>query len=56
MESIIGKTFIFLTKLAWESKVTIPMLVTAAFMAMDIRMQFEINIQTERVIFPVIII
>lgn len=43
MDSAFGQTFLFLTKLAWKSKVTIPILVTAAFLAMDFRMQIELN-------------
>lgn len=43
------ETFIFLTKLAWNCRMTLPMLVTAAFMAMDVRLQIEINVRTERI-------
>lgn len=48
--SLFSRTFIFLTKLAWNSRVTLPLLVTIAFMAMDFRMQVEINVQTERIV------
>lgn len=48
--STFSKTFIFLTKLAWNSRITLPLLVTVAFMAMDFRMQVEINVQTERIV------
>lgn len=51
--SFFNDTFIFLTKLAWNSRITLPMLVTAVFMAMDFRMQVEINVQTERLVFQV---
>lgn len=47
------RTFIFLTKLAWKSRVTLPMIVAAAFMAMDFRMQVEINVHTEGIMFQV---
>lgn len=53
MTTPFGKTFIFLTKLAWDSRVTLPMIVTAAFMAMDFRMQVEINVHTEGIMFQV---
>lgn len=48
-----SRTFIFLAKLAWKSRVTLPMIVTAAFMAMDFRMQVEINVHTEGIVFQV---
>lgn len=35
---------IFLMNLAWESRVRLPLLMTVAFMALNIRMQLEINI------------
>lgn len=50
MASTFSRTFMFLTKLAWNSRITLPLLVTVAFMAMDFRMQIEINVQTERVV------
>jgi len=45
------QTFLFLTKLAWDSRVTLPIIITGAFMVMDMRMQIEINVHTERMIF-----
>lgn len=53
MDSTFGQTFLFLTKLAWKSKVTLPILVTAVFLAMDFRMQIELNIETEQLVFQV---
>lgn len=53
MDSAFGKSFIFLTKLAWNCKVTLPVLVTAVFLAMDFRMQIELNIETEQLVFQV---
>lgn len=46
MDSQFGEVFLFLTNLAWKCRITLPVLVTAVFMAMDIRLQIEINIQT----------
>lgn len=54
MNSTFGKSFLFLTKLAWNCKVTLPVLVTAVFLAMDFRMQIELNIETEQLVFQVI--
>ncbi|XP_075147369.1 uncharacterized protein LOC142221498 [Haematobia irritans] len=49
MNSPFGEVFMFLTNLAWKSRVTIPVLVTTAFLIMDIRLQIEINIQSGHV-------
>ncbi|EDV94643.1 uncharacterized protein LOC6567633 [Drosophila grimshawi] len=49
MDSTFGKVFLFLTDLAWKSRLTIPVLVTTAFLVMDIRLQIEINIETGQV-------
>ncbi|KAI8046595.1 uncharacterized protein LOC128252414 isoform X1 [Drosophila gunungcola] len=46
MDSTFGKVFMFLTDLAWKSRLTIPVLVTTVFLVMDIRLQIEINIQS----------
>ncbi|XP_020817736.1 uncharacterized protein LOC110191280 [Drosophila serrata] len=46
MNSLFGNVFLFLTELAWKSRLTIPVLVTTAFLVMDIRLQIEINIQS----------
>ncbi|XP_022217079.1 uncharacterized protein LOC111070670 [Drosophila obscura] len=46
MDSTFGNIFLFLTELAWKSRLTIPILVTTAFLVMDIRLQIEINIQS----------
>lgn len=40
---------LFLLKLAWESRYRIPLIITVGFMALDIRMQFEINIHMRRI-------
>lgn len=49
MDSVFGNVFLFLTELAWKSRLTIPVLVTTAFLVMDIRLQIEINIQSGQV-------
>ncbi|KAL9900628.1 uncharacterized protein ACN427_007754 isoform 2-T2 [Glossina fuscipes fuscipes] len=45
MNSTFGEVFMFLTNLAWKSRLIIPLLVTTAFLIMDVRFQIEINIQ-----------
>lgn len=50
MNSAFGEVFMFLTNLAWKSRLTIPVLVTTAFLIMDIRLQIEINIQSGQVV------
>lgn len=50
MDSAFGEVFMFLTNLAWKSRLTIPVLVTTAFLIMDIRLQIEINIQSGQVV------
>ena len=54
MDSTFGQTFLFLTKLAWKCKVTLPILVTAAFLVMDFRMQIELNVHTEQLVLQVL--
>ncbi|XP_005185682.1 uncharacterized protein LOC101897921 [Musca domestica] len=49
MNSSFGEIFMFLTNLAWKSRMTIPVLVTTAFLIMDIRLQIEINFQSGQV-------
>lgn len=51
MSSKFGTTFMFLTKLAWQSRITLPALITCAFMALNFRWEVEINIHTERIVF-----
>lgn len=43
------KAFMFLLKLAWDSRIRLPLLIAVGFLAFDIRMQLEINIQTRRI-------
>lgn len=40
---------IFLLKLAWESRLKLPLLITIGFMVLDIRMQLEITVESRRV-------
>ncbi|XP_055684474.1 uncharacterized protein LOC129790764 [Lutzomyia longipalpis] len=47
MDSTFGQTFMFLTKLAWNSRTTLPLLITAVFLAMDFRMQVELDLHME---------
>ncbi|XP_029710797.2 uncharacterized protein LOC115256421 [Aedes albopictus] len=49
MNSAFGRTFLFLTDLAWKSRITLPVLITAGFMIMNFRWEVEINIHTERI-------
>ncbi|XP_017786344.1 PREDICTED: uncharacterized protein LOC108569343 [Nicrophorus vespilloides] len=43
------KPFIFLCKLAWDARFRIPLIITVAFMAFDIRMHLDINVQMRRI-------
>ncbi|XP_055543877.1 uncharacterized protein LOC129729377 [Wyeomyia smithii] len=49
MSGTFGKTFIFLTDLAWKSRVTLPVLITVGFMILNFRWEVEINIHAERI-------
>lgn len=53
MTSTFNETFMFLTKLAWNCKITLPILVTAVFLALDFRMQIELNVETDQIVFQV---
>lgn len=53
MNTPFGEVFLFLTDLAWKSRLTIPMIVTTVFLILDIRLQIEINIQTGQVVLPI---
>lgn len=43
------KALLFLLKLAWDSRIRLPVLIVVGFLVLDIRMQLEINIQTRRI-------
>ncbi|XP_037949281.1 uncharacterized protein LOC119680513 [Teleopsis dalmanni] len=49
MDTQFGKLFLFLTDLAYKSRLTIPVLITSAFLVLDIRLQIEINVQTGQI-------
>lgn len=48
-ETIATSPLMFLLKLAWDCRYRIPLIITIGFMALDIRMQFELNVQTRRI-------
>lgn len=50
MNSNFGELFMFLTDLAWKNRVTIPVLITTAFLILDIRLQIEINVQAGQIV------
>lgn len=50
MNSNFGELFIFLTDLAWKNRITIPVLITTAFLILDIRLQIEINVQAGQIV------
>lgn len=49
VSSSFSQAFVFLTKLAWNSRITLPALLTIVFMSMDFRMQMEISVQSEHI-------
>lgn len=48
-EAVTTSPLMFLLKLAWDCRYRIPLIITIGFMALDIRMQFELNVQTRRI-------
>lgn len=50
MDSKFGQVFLFLTNLAWKSRITIPLVLTTVLMAAGIRLQIDINIQTASIV------
>lgn len=42
-------TFLFLSNLAYKNRVTIPVIITIAFLVCNFRWEVEISIQTERI-------
>lgn len=44
-----SQSLIFLLKLAWESRYRIPLIITVSLMALDVRMQLDVNIQMRRI-------
>ena len=49
MKSGFHQALIFLTKLAYKNRLTVPTLITVAFLAFNFRWEVEISIQTERI-------
>lgn len=48
--------FSFLLRLAWESRIRLPVLITVAFMVLDVRMQLEINVNLAVRRIPMIVV
>lgn len=44
-----GRTFLFLTELAWKNRVALPALIMVGCMVFNFRWEIEINIHTERI-------
>lgn len=49
LKSNFHESFLFLTKLAYKNRVTIPVFVCIAFLVCNFRWEIEISIQTERI-------
>lgn len=49
INSAFGRTFLFLTKLAWKNRVALPALIMVGCMVLNYRGEIEINIHTERI-------
>ncbi|KAK9717269.1 hypothetical protein QE152_g24247 [Popillia japonica] len=49
MSDPLSQPLIFLLKLAWESRYRIPLIITISLMALDVRMQLDVNIQMRRI-------
>ncbi|KFB48179.1 hypothetical protein ZHAS_00016247 [Anopheles sinensis] len=47
--SNLGRTFLFLTELAWKNRVALPALIMVGCMVFNFRWEIEINIHTERI-------
>ncbi|XP_052863942.1 uncharacterized protein LOC128270572 [Anopheles cruzii] len=52
MDSNFGRSFLFLTNLAWKIRVALPALILVGSMVFDFRWEIEINIHTERIALP----
>ncbi|XP_058059047.1 uncharacterized protein LOC131209907 [Anopheles bellator] len=52
MDSNFGRSFLFLTDLAWKIRVALPALILVGSMVFDFRWEIEINIHTERIALP----
>uniref|UniRef100_A0A182NTM9 Sepiapterin reductase n=1 Tax=Anopheles dirus TaxID=7168 RepID=A0A182NTM9_9DIPT len=49
INSSLGRTFLFLTNLAWKNRVALPALIMVGCMVFNYRGEIEINIHTERI-------
>uniref|UniRef100_A0A182P4S2 Uncharacterized protein n=1 Tax=Anopheles epiroticus TaxID=199890 RepID=A0A182P4S2_9DIPT len=49
LNSAFGRTFLFLTNLAWKNRVALPALIMVGCMVFNYRGEIEINIHTERI-------
>lgn len=49
LNSTFGRTFLFLTNLAWKNRVALPALIMVGCMVLNYRGEIEINIHTERI-------
>lgn len=49
INSAFGRTFLFLTKLAWKNRVALPALIMVGCMVLNYRGEIEINIHTGRI-------
>uniref|UniRef100_A0A182XZX9 Uncharacterized protein n=1 Tax=Anopheles stephensi TaxID=30069 RepID=A0A182XZX9_ANOST len=49
INSAFGRTFLFLSKLAWRNRVALPALIMVGCMVLNYRGEIEINIHTERI-------
>lgn len=45
----ITDTLMFFSRLAWNCRISLPLFVMVSFMALDFRMQIEINVETQRI-------
>lgn len=43
---VFHRTLMFMLKLGWKSRFRLPVLIVAAFIVMDIKMQLEIDVNT----------
>uniref|UniRef100_A0A182IJR8 Uncharacterized protein n=1 Tax=Anopheles atroparvus TaxID=41427 RepID=A0A182IJR8_ANOAO len=49
LDSNLGRTFLFLSKLAWKNRVALPALIMVGYMVSNFRWEIEINIHAERI-------
>lgn len=49
LNSNLGRTFLFLTELAWKNRVALPALIMVGCMVFNFRWEIEVNIHAERI-------